>query len=130
MSGDTQSCHCFRLILAASLSHSICAVELVRVVDDLEWIADQVNHHTGAALGPMREPAIQVLRCCAPVLDAAPRADRDASRSELDIALRAESTGDDAAIDSALPLITVAANVGELELIYPTQADAVTPVVG
>jgi uncharacterized membrane protein YccC len=60
---------------------------LVRVVDDLQWIADQVNHHTGAALGLMKEPALQVLRCSALVLDAAPRADRDASRSELDIAL-------------------------------------------
>ena len=34
-------------------------------------------------------------------------------------ALRAESTGDEAAVAAALPLITVAANLGELELVYP-----------
>jgi hypothetical protein len=39
-------------------------------------------------------------------------------------ALRAESTGDEAAVSAALPLITVAANLGELELIYPQPAVA------
>ncbi|MGK2881755.1 MAG: FUSC family protein [Mycobacterium sp.] len=34
-------------------------------------------------------------------------------------ALRAESTGDEAAVSAALPLVTVAAYLGELELIYP-----------
>ncbi len=34
-------------------------------------------------------------------------------------ALRAESTGDEAAVAAALPLVTVAANLGELELVYP-----------
>jgi hypothetical protein len=38
---------------------------------------------------------------------------------EFVLALRAESTGDAAAISAALPLVTVAANLGELELIYP-----------
>ena len=35
------------------------------------------------------------------------------------LALRAEATGGDLAISAALPLVTVAANVGELELLYP-----------
>jgi uncharacterized membrane protein YccC len=37
-------------------------------------------------------------------------------------ALRAESTGDEAAVAAALPLVTVAANLGELELVYPAAA--------
>jgi len=39
-------------------------------------------------------------------------------------ALRAESTGDEAAIAAALPLVTVAANIGELELVSPPTPDA------
>ncbi len=35
------------------------------------------------------------------------------------LALRAEATGGDLAISAALPLVTVAANLGELELLYP-----------
>jgi uncharacterized membrane protein YccC len=35
------------------------------------------------------------------------------------LALRAEATGDELAISAALPLVTVAANLGELELLYP-----------
>jgi uncharacterized membrane protein YccC len=37
-------------------------------------------------------------------------------------ALRAESTGDEAAVAAALPLVTVAASLGELELVYPAAA--------
>jgi uncharacterized membrane protein YccC len=39
---------------------------------------------------------------------------------ELVLALREECRGDDAAINAALPMVTVAANLGELELVYPT----------
>lgn len=39
------------------------------------------------------------------------------------LALRAESTGDDLAISAALPLVTVAANLGELELLYSQPAE-------
>jgi hypothetical protein len=35
------------------------------------------------------------------------------------LALRAEATDDDLAISAALPLVTVAAHIGELELLYP-----------
>lgn len=35
------------------------------------------------------------------------------------LALRAEASGDDLSIRAALPLVTVAANLGELELLYP-----------
>ena len=41
---------------------------------------------------------------------------------EFVVALRAESSGDEAAVDAALPLVTVAANLGELELMYPSPA--------
>lgn len=39
-------------------------------------------------------------------------------------ALRAEATDDRTAVDAALPLVTVAANLGELELAYPTARDS------
>jgi hypothetical protein len=38
---------------------------------------------------------------------------------EFVVALRAESNGDDLAIAAAMPLVTVAAAIGELELVYP-----------
>jgi hypothetical protein len=41
------------------------------------------------------------------------------------LALRADATGDDLAISAALPLSTVAANLGELELLYPHPAEPV-----
>jgi uncharacterized membrane protein YccC len=41
------------------------------------------------------------------------------------LALRAEATGDDLAVSAALPLTTVAANLGELELLYPHPVEAV-----
>jgi len=44
------------------------------------------------------------------------------------VALRAESTGDEAGIDFALPLVTVAASIGELEVLYPELARAPTKV--
>jgi uncharacterized membrane protein YccC len=43
---------------------------------------------------------------------------------EFVVALRAESSCDEAAVDAALPLVTVAANLGELELMYPSPAGA------
>jgi hypothetical protein len=39
-------------------------------------------------------------------------------------ALRSEGTEGAGAADAALPLVTVAANLGELELIYPTTTDS------
>jgi uncharacterized membrane protein YccC len=43
---------------------------------------------------------------------------------EFMLALRAEFTGDEAAVEGALPLVAVAANLGELELIYPPSTAA------
>ena len=60
---------------------------LVRVVDDLEWLAERVGDDAGAALWDMKEPAVRVLRCCAAVLRITRAADREASRAELDAAL-------------------------------------------
>lgn len=41
---------------------------------------------------------------------------------EFVVALRAGSSGDEAAVNDALPLLAVAANLGELELMYPSSA--------
>jgi hypothetical protein len=60
---------------------------LVRVVDFLQLVADLVDDHTGATLGPVKPPAIQVLRCCARLLDASQVAHRAANRAALDQAL-------------------------------------------
>ena len=42
------------------------------------------------------------------------------------IALRAEAADDDLAVAAALPLVTVAAHLGELEVLYP-RGDAARP---
>lgn len=47
---------------------------------------------------------------------------------DLVLALRAESTGDEAAVAAALPLVTVGAYLGELELIYPIISAPKLPV--
>jgi hypothetical protein len=41
------------------------------------------------------------------------------------LALRADATGDDLAVSAGLPLTAVAANLGELELLYPQAAEKV-----
>jgi Fusaric acid resistance protein-like len=43
---------------------------------------------------------------------------------EFVLALRAEFTGDEATVEAALPLVTIAANLGELELTYPIECSA------
>jgi hypothetical protein len=43
---------------------------------------------------------------------------------EFVLALRAEFTGDEATVDAALPLVTIAANLGEIELSYPSRPNA------
>ena len=43
------------------------------------------------------------------------------------IALRAEADGPEPAV-AALPLVTAAANIGELELMYPAEAVPVSPL--
>jgi uncharacterized membrane protein YccC len=60
---------------------------LVRVVDDLEWATDRVDENTGAALMETKEPAVEVLRCSARVLDVARVTERAADRAELELAL-------------------------------------------
>src|ERR1700757_2295259 len=60
---------------------------LVRVVDLLELVADLVDDQTGATLGAVRPPGIDVLRCCARLLDASQLAHRAANRASLDEAL-------------------------------------------
>jgi hypothetical protein len=57
---------------------------LVRVVDLLELVADLVDDDTGATLGTVNPPAVDVLRCCARLLDASQQAHRAANRAALD----------------------------------------------
>jgi Fusaric acid resistance protein-like len=60
---------------------------LVRIVDFLELVADLVDDDTGATLGTVKPPAVDVLRCCACVLDASQLDQRAANRAALDRAL-------------------------------------------
>lgn len=63
---------------------------LVRVVDDLEWVAERIGiaeNPAGAALLDMKEPAVRVLRASAALLRITRIADRAPSRAELDAAL-------------------------------------------
>ena len=57
---------------------------LVRLVDFLELVADLVDDETGATLGPVKPPAVDILRCCARLLDASQLAHRAADRAALD----------------------------------------------
>src|ERR1700747_3202622 len=59
----------------------------MRVVDHLGLVSERVDDDTGTALGPAREPAVDVMRCCARVLDASHLTDRAAKRTALDQAL-------------------------------------------
>ncbi|HTY28466.1 MAG TPA: FUSC family protein, partial [Mycobacterium sp.] len=60
---------------------------LVRVVDDLQWLSDRVTGDTGRLLGPIAEPSVATLRCCAAVLDISRPADRTTARADLDRAV-------------------------------------------
>jgi uncharacterized membrane protein YccC len=62
---------------------------------------------------------------CVRLIGAKRAPSRLAISDDFVLALRAESTGDDLAISAALPLVTVAANLGELELLYQQAAEAV-----
>lgn len=59
---------------------------LVRVVDDLQWLADRVTDTSGELLAEMREPVVRVLRESALVLSTAV-AERDSHRANLSEAL-------------------------------------------
>ena len=60
---------------------------LVRVVEDLEWLADRVSDEAGPALRDMQAPGIRVLRCSAAVLRETRAADRTTDRANLEAAL-------------------------------------------
>ena len=59
---------------------------LVRVVDDLEWVADRTGHPTGVTLRD-KDAVVRVLRSAAAVLRIARGVDRDMARAELEAAL-------------------------------------------
>ncbi|MCG7606897.1 MULTISPECIES: FUSC family protein [Mycobacterium] len=65
---------------------------LVRVVDDLGWICDQVTDDTGELLGAMRDPAVRVLRDSAALLRIHDRAERAARGIDLRAALAEQRT--------------------------------------
>ena len=60
---------------------------LVRVVDDLGWLSDQITEDTGRLLGTMKEPAVRVLRDSAAVLRLRSPAARAARSDDLREAL-------------------------------------------
>jgi uncharacterized membrane protein YccC len=60
---------------------------LVRVVDDLQWLADRVTDATGELLAEMSEPVVHVLRGCTSVLSTSRAEVRDEHRGELAYAL-------------------------------------------
>ncbi len=60
---------------------------LVRVVEDLEWLADRVSDEAGPGMRDMQAPGIRVLRCSAAVLRETRSADRTAERADLEAAL-------------------------------------------
>jgi uncharacterized membrane protein YccC len=62
---------------------------LVRVVEDLEWLADRVSDEAGPALRDMQTPGLRVLRSSAAVLRETRAADRDTDRADLEAALLA-----------------------------------------
>ncbi len=57
---------------------------LVRVVDVLELVSGLVDDDTGATLGSVKSPAVDILRCCARLLDASQLAHRAENRAALD----------------------------------------------
>ena len=60
---------------------------LVRVVEDLEWLAERVSDEAGPALRDMQAPGVRVLRCSAAVLEQTRVADRTTDRADLKAAL-------------------------------------------
>jgi len=69
---------------------------LVRVVDDLGWLSDRITDETGRMLGPMKDPAVRVLRDSAAVLrlpSVAGRAERSADLRDALTELRSVSQG-------------------------------------
>ena len=60
---------------------------LVRVVDDLGWLADRITDDTGRILGEMKPPLVRVLRDSAAVLRISDRAARSARGADLNVAL-------------------------------------------
>jgi hypothetical protein len=60
---------------------------LVRVVEDLEWLADRVSDEAGPGMRDMQAPGVRVLRCSAAVLRNAKSADRTADRANLEAAM-------------------------------------------
>jgi Fusaric acid resistance protein-like len=60
---------------------------LVRVVDDLEWLADRVTDTSAELLAEMRDPLVRVLRDSARVLTTPKAEGRDAHRADLADAL-------------------------------------------
>jgi hypothetical protein len=59
-------------------------------------------------------------------LDGTDTAEHGPISDDFVLALRAESGGDALSVSAALPLVTVAAHLGELELLYPEPVESVS----
>jgi hypothetical protein len=79
-----------------------------------------VYPRTRQVLSTHAETICQRLECLEHIADHGPISD------DFVLALRAEASGDALSVSAALPLVTVAANLGELELLYPEPARPVT----
>jgi hypothetical protein len=105
---------------------------LVRLVDFLELVADLVDDDAGLTLGPVKPPAVEVLRCCARLLDASQSAQIAANRAVLDQTLprlRSLARGiyrDDVLLILGAPDDAAAAAIGERLLTCRVIAATVT----
>jgi uncharacterized membrane protein YccC len=98
----------------------------LRTAGDL--IADIVPPPLGVYPRARRVIEAHTALVCARLEGGPPAAARPALVDEFIPALRAEARPGELAAAAALPLVTAAANVGELELLYPAEADQPAPL--
>lgn len=91
----------------------------IRVRTAAELIADVVPPPLAAYPRVRKVLETHADTICERLAGAAPDAEHGPISDDFVLALRAESAGDALAVSAALPLVTVAANLGELELLYP-----------
>ena len=91
---------------------------LVRVVDVLELVADLVDDDTAAILGPVKPPAVDVLRRSAWLLDASQKAHRAVNRAAVDRALpRLRSQARGVYRDDVLLILSAADDAAAVETV-------------
>jgi uncharacterized membrane protein YccC len=96
----------------------------IRLRAAAELIADVVPPPLGVyqqTRGVLEDHALMVSRLLEGGTDSAPAPEPLPIVDDFVIALRSEADGGELSVSAALPLVTVAASLGELELIYPPQ---------